>query len=404
MIDVTVSLQEKRGIFQAVLYYKDALGKKHYSWRTTGVKIEKGKKKELKKVAEKIAEKIRSDYEKKLNQDEILETAKNCEEDERKEMLFDEYLIQWFDSISNTKAKTTIGGYASNIKAIICPYFKPKKIKLKDLKTIHLQDFFDEQYKLDKSARTVKHYYNNIHQALEKARKIGIIKTNPSDDCQLERPKQYIPAIYNRRELNNFLKLIRFSDIIVPVILIAFYGLRREEAIGLKWDKIDWDNNEITISHVVNMTTINHKRIMIKSDIPKNKSSYRTLPLLKTVREFLLEVKKQQDENKKVFGNSYKNDEKYICVDKEGKLINPDTLTKKFAKFLKDNGLKKIRLHDLRHSVGTLLLKKISLRGVQDWLGHANISTTQIYTHLDSEDKIEAGNAIDEMLEFEGIA
>ena len=287
---------------------------------------------------------------------------------ERQEMDFDEYMVKWLDSISNTKSPTTIGGYSSNINAIICPYFIEKKIKLNKLSTLDLQDFFDEQYRLGKSARTVKHYYNNIHQALEKARKIGIISSNPADDVALEKPRQYIPQIYNKQELKELLKLIKQSDIAVPVMLIAHYGMRREEAIGLKYSQVNWDTNEIIISHVVTTTTIDGKRVLNKSDIPKNDSSFRTLPLIPVMREFLLDVKKQQDADRKLFGNSYKNTEHYICVDAEGKLINPDTLTKKFAKFLKDNGLKKIRLHDLRHSVGTLLIKKVSTREVQEWL------------------------------------
>ena len=151
-------------------------------------------------------------------------------------------------------------------------------------------------------------------------------------------------------------------------MIIAYYGIRREEAIGLKLNRINWDTNEITIAHVVTTTTINGKRVINKSDIPKNSSSYRTLPLVPAMREFLLDVKGQIDANKKFFGNTYKNNEGYICVDSEGKLINPDTLTKKFTKFLKDNGLRKIRLHDLRHSIGTLLIKQVSTREVQQYL------------------------------------
>lgn len=80
--------------------------------------------------------------------------------------------------------------------------------------------------------------------------------------------------------------------------------------------------------------------------------------------------------------------------------MNPDTLTKSFKKFLVNNGLKIIRFHDLRHSVGSLLIKKVSTREVQEWLGHSNISTTEIYTHLSFENKIASANAISEMLEL----
>lgn len=402
MIEVTVSITKptpKRPTVQAMLYWKDENGKKHQASKTTGIKVVKGKKKELMKLAEKKAELIRAEFEKKLNENENMNNIID-DVDTRQEMLFDEYLQQWLESIENTKKESTIGGYSSNINAIICPYFKELKIKLKDLKTIHLQDFFDYEYRLGKSARTVKHYYNNIHQALEKARKIEIIPYNPSDNCQLEKPKEYIPVIYNEEELNVFLKKIKGSDIEVPITLIAVYGLRREEVIGLKWSQIDWENNLLTISHVVTQTTIKHKRIMSKSNTAKNLSSYRSLPL-DPVKNFLLKVKEQQEINKKRFGNAYKNTENYICVNEEGELMKPDRLTKRFSKFLKDNNLKKIRVHDLRHSIGSLLIKEASTREVQEWLGHANVSTTEIYTHLDSKNKEHTANVIKSKLYIE---
>lgn len=81
--------------------------------------------------------------------------------------------------------------------------------------------------------------------------------------------------------------------------------------------------------------------------------------------------------------------------------MKPDRLTKRFSKFLKDNNLKKIRVHDLRHSIGSLLIKEASTREVQEWLGHANVSTTEIYTHLDSKNKEHTANVIKSKLYIE---
>lgn len=71
--------------------------------------------------------------------------------------------------------------------------------------------------------------------------------------------------------------------------------------------------------------------------------------------------------------------------------------------YLKKNGLRKIRFHDLRHSCATLLLKKgISLREIQDWLGHSSSKTTEKYAHLDSSTKIKSASAIENALSFNG--
>ena len=382
-INVTVSLQEKRGIYQAVLQYKDINGKKQYKWISTKIKIIKGQKKSLRKKAEEKAEQFRIDFEIDLNKSIFPNTIQD-----RRDVLFTDYSLEWLRSVSNAKAKTTIGGYESNIKSIICPYFDKRKIKLTELTTLDLQDFYDYQYKQGKSPRTILHYYRNINQILEKARKTKLIVSNPNEDCQIEKPKQFIPNVYSKKELLNLLEKIKNCDIAVPIILIAYYGLRRSEALGLKWERINFEDNQITIAHTVVVTSINHKQIIEKKDIPKNNPSYRTFPIEPDLKDFLKNVYEKQKENKKLFGNSYLNTENYVSVNMDGSLILPNTLTRKFNKFLKDNNLRKIRIHDLRHSVASILLNNgANLREVQEWCGHANVSTTQIYTHLDSSTK-----------------
>ena len=392
-IKVTVSLQEKKGIFQAVLQYKDEKGKKHYKWNTTGVKIVKGKKRELREKANLIAEKIRVDFEKDLNK-----TIGVCNFEDRQNILFSDYMREWLENISSTKSETTIGGYQSNVLSIICPYFDEKKTTLKDLKTIDLQDFYDYQYSLNKKALTVKHYHNNIHRAFEKAIKTKLIDTNPSDDCELEKPTQFIPTVYSVKEMTEFLEKLKGTTLETPALITSFLGLRRSEVLGIKWNRVDFEENTITIAHTVTLTTKDKKRLIIKKDITKNDSSFRTLPMPIILKEYLQDLKEKQKEDKKLFGNSYKNDENYVCVDMEGKLILPDTFTKGFSKFLKDNNLKKIRVHDLRHTVGSLLINNGStLREVQKWLGHSNVQTTEIYTHLDSNSKIHSANVIENL-------
>lgn len=401
MISVTVSTQtklEKSPFYYAVLHWVDPIMKKDkYKWKTTKIKYIDEKQKRLHKQAEQEAnnkaEEIRKDFETFLNKPQLL-SEKN-----KQDILFTEYLKNWLESIENTKAKTTIGGYQSNINSIIIPYFEDKNLKLNEITNLDLQDFYDLQYKLGKEPRTVKHYHYNIRQALEKAKKMKLIDTNPADECSLEKPRQYIPQIYNSNELKSFLEKIKGTDIEVPVILASYYGLRREEVLGIKKNRIDFENNTITIAHTVTATTINHKHIINKVDIAKNNSSYRTLPLIPTIKQFLINVMKKQEKDKKIFENSYKNTENYICVNNEGELIKPNTLTRKFSKFLKDNNLRKIRFHDLRHSVGSILIKQVSTREVQEFLGHSNIQTTELYTHLDESDKIVSANAISKMLE-----
>lgn len=74
----------------------------------------------------------------------------------------------------------------------------------------------------------------------------------------------------------------------------------------------------------------------------------------------------------------------YICTDKQGKLLRPDTLTRGFQRTLHRNGLRKMRFHDLRHSTASILYDSgMNPKEVQEYLGHSDVETTlNIYTHL----------------------
>ena len=171
----------------------------------------------------------------------------------------------------------------------------------------------------------------------------------------------------------------------------AFYGLRRSEALGLKWDAIDFENDSITIRHTVTSVTLDGKVQLVAADTTKTKSSLRTLPLVPFVKERLLALKKEQENNRRLCGRSYhKQYAGYVCINEMGDLIKPHYVTEQFPKLLDANGLRRIRFHDLRHSCTSLMLANgVPMKQIQDWLGHSDIGTTaNIYAHLDYSTKL----------------
>ena len=124
------------------------------------------------------------------------------------------------------------------------------------------------------------------------------------------------------------------------------------------------------------------------------------MPLVDDVRDLLLAEKQKQIENKKLYGNTYKNKENYICVYDDGEIMKPDTITRKFPDFLADNDMDEIRLHDLRHTCASLLLANgVSMKEIQEWLGHSSYNTTaNIYAHVDSSSKEISANTMSNVL------
>ena len=219
----------------------------------------------------------------------------------------------------------------------------------------------------------------------------------------MDRPKAapFVGGFYDSAEVQKLFEAAKGSKLEIPIFLGAFYGLRRSETIGLKWDAIDFQNDTITIRHTVVSCYIDGKRVQKAQDITKTKSSMRTLPLIPAFKELLQHKKQQQDEFQRMCGKSYDKDYlAYICVDEMGKLLSPHYLTEAFAKLLKTHGLRKIRYHDLRHSCASLLLANgVPMKQIQEWLGHSDISTTaNIYSHLDYKSKLTSANVMDNVL------
>lgn len=372
-------LREKSGYYYAVLNYTDSLGKRKTKWISTGLTV-KGNKKRAEAI--------------------LMDARRNFNPEEPKVMngdiLFADYMEQWLDIIKSSVAVPTYASYATTVKKIVAPYFRIKEVTLKNLTAKDIQEFYLKELQRV-SASSVIHYHANIHKALKYAVKIDLIDVNPAD--KVERPKKdrYVGSFYDSDEVNALFEVAKGTKLELPILFGAFYGLRRSEAIGLKWDAIDFEQNTITIRHTVTSCDIDGKRVLVASDTTKTKSSMRTLPLVPFMRERLLALKEEQKENRRLCGRSYIKDYlDYVCVNEIGDLIKPHYVTTAFPDLLKANGMRHIRYHDLRHSCASLLLANgVPMKQIQEWLGHSDFSTTaNIYAHLDYSSKLTSADAM----------
>jgi integrase len=301
--------------------------------------------------------------------------------------------------IKNNIEATTYATYSNTIKNNIIPYFKDKLYTIINLEENpdYIQKYY--KYELDRGLKTntVIRRHALIRKSLQYAFKVGMINSNPAD--KIDRPKKnaYIASYYNHSQLENLFEIAKGDPLELAIIVAAFYGLRRSEIIGLKWDAIDFKNKTITIKYTVTSVNLNGKKIIVEKERTKSKSSRRTLPLVPAFEEILIKTLKAQKENLKLCGSSYCKDYlDFIFVNKIGERMKPDYITDHFSLLLKKCGLPKIRFHDLRHSCASLLYANgVSLRDIQEWLGHSTVVTTStIYTHLEYNNKLESANAI----------
>ena len=370
-------LREKKGYFYAVLNYADAHGNRKTKWIATGLAVKGNKKR-----AEAFLQEQR-----RIFQEEVPIT---------RNILFADFMEQWLTVIKNSVAVTTFASYSNMVKKVIVPYFRERQITLQELSAKHIQDFYLKELERV-SASSVIHYHANIHKALKYAVKLDLISSNPADKIERPKKERFMASFYDADEVNRLFEISKGTKLEIPILFGAFYGMRRSETLGMKWDAIDFERDTITIRHTLTTVALDGKRITVAEDRTKNKSSMRTLPLVPFVKERLLEIKAEQEENRRLCGRSYVKDYTgYVCINEIGDIIKPNYVSCGFPKLLEEHGLRRVRYHDLRHSCASLLLANgVPMKQIQEWLGHSDFSTTaNIYAHLEYSSKVVSADAM----------
>ena len=392
MATVTGHLREVKWYYHIVLNFTGEDGKRKNPSKTTGLPV-KGNKKKAERMLREAIENKQQELDTVMTYGEVLTETQRV-------IPFTQFMKDWLAMMRGSVEISTYSTYARIINNEIVPYFDKNYpgLKLNAVMPKHIQDYYS--YLMNDrnlTANTAIHFHANIRKALQYAFQTNLISSNPAD--RIQRPKliPYSGSFYNEKEANQLLEAVKGDPIEFGVMMALYYGLRRSEIVGLKWSAIDFEKKRITINHVVISVCVDGTLQTVAKDRAKNKSSRRSLPLIPVVEEYLIQMRKKQTRNRELCGSCYCQDyQEYVYVNDIGELIKPNYLTLRLRLLLEKNNLRHIRFHDLRHSCASLLLANgISMKQIQEWLGHSNYSTTaNIYAHLDSESKQASADAI----------
>ena len=340
-------LQEKNGFYYIVLSYTDSAGKRRQPWIGTGLPVKGNKKR-----AEKMLADTRKDF--TIPKGQVSELSPD--------MAFSDYMRYWLKMMRTAVTETTYSSYCFNVEKHIIPYFEPLGVTLAGLQPRQIQSFYLHEAETLKNTSILR-FHANLHKALKYAVRIDLIASNPVDKVDRPKPQAFMASYYSAEEMEKLFEAAQGHKLELIIQLAAFYGLRRAEVMGLRWEAIDFEAKTLTIRHIVTSTRIDGKKILVEADRAKTKSSLRTLPLVDPIAERLKVVKEQQEYNQKICGNCYNQEYLgYVFVDAMGNLIQPDSVTTGFPQLLKENGLRRIRFHNLRHPYVKHTTKIFSLR------------------------------------------
>ena len=336
----------KNGKYYAVLNYKNAGGQRKTKWISLGLP-EKGNKRK----AEAELARLRAEFEPPKEVGDL-----------SSDILFADYLLEWLEIAKGRLAVATYSSYAAMIKMPVGPYFRQRNLTLRELEARHLQMFYSEMLRKVKP-NTVIHYHAIIHSALKYAVKTDMLVQNVADKVDRPKKNSFQPVFLSAEEMQKMFEALRGTKLELPVLVAAFYGFRRGEVLGLKWDAIDFERGTISVIRTVTTITLDGKQAEIEQQSAKTKSSLRTLPLIGSFREYFMQVKEAQELNKQVCGNCYNYEyDGFVFVDELGERMRVEYLTNAFPKFLESHGLRRMRFHDLRHPYVKHTTKIFSLR------------------------------------------
>lgn len=172
--------------------------------------------------------------------------------------------------------------------------------------------------------------------------------------------------------------------------LLAYSGMRKGEALALKWSDLNLKDHTVTIDKTV---TIGDKGLVIISETPKNSYSERTIYIDKETFKLLLKWRKEQKKLLLMDGFNALAPNQLMFSNQHNTAIHPSHIANVLKRFVNRHGLDAITPHGFRHTHCSLLLEAgVPIKEVQERLGHSDIKTTMnIYAHVTKKDEYDTG-------------
>lgn len=337
----------------------------------------------------------------KAFEDELREQTINNElgkrTDDPGKMPFAAFCKEFINVKKDSLSPNTLPFYCRVINKHLIPMFG--KMRLEEFKVYHIQQFISYLCNMDRedglvgklSPQTVKRYATVLRSILSLAYKLEYIENDISLSRRLHFPVGMSSElkVYTFEEIQTILEALTKEPIHIRAMIetAIFTGCRRAEIVGLKWSDIDFETKTLSVKRSI--YKIAGEKAQEKT--PKSKNGIRTMCIPQRLCDTLLEYKETQDKYKAFFEDEW-NDLDYIFTESSGLVMNPQTPTRQFAKFLKRHNIRPINFHGLRHTSATLLLASgCDIKTVSQRLGHADIDITGIYLHaLDKCDQTAA--------------
>lgn len=309
------------------------------------------------------------------------------------------FLREWLASRKTAVRATTWASYEATLEGWVIPRIGGLQLdRLAPHDVANLTQELLREGRRDGSGglsnRSVRYAQVILGHALKDAVGWGLISRNPAAVVEAPRVEREEMRVWSAAQSRTFLEHVAADPLRAMWLLLLLTGLRRGEALGLRWG--DFDPTAQTLS-------IQRALVVVGYDVqlsqPKTSKGRRQVALDERVSAALGARRKLQCQHRDAAGTAWSPSE-YVFTDELGRPLHPQRVTVVFKRLAKSAGLPSIRLHDLRHTAATLALSAgVHPKVVSERLGHANIGITlDTYSHVLASLHAEAADKVADLV------
>jgi len=309
---------------------------------------------------------------------------------------------QWLDTWLETYVKYSVKSYTVDSYRRVCVnYLVPAlgRIPLSALAAPQIQQFYNSllvERKLN--PKTVRNIHGILHRALHQAVRLGMIRSNPTDLCDLPKTRRKEIQPLEQKDISAFLTALEGHPFEILYKVTLFTGMRQGEVLGLTWDCVDFDHNTLYVNKQLQKVPKAGGPYIL---VPTKNSRSRVVTVAASVMSLLKRQRARQAEMRLMAGQSWANGLNLVFTNELGGHLVHEIVRRNFKEVTAAIGRPGVRFHDLRHTYAVVSIESgDDIKTVQSNLGHATAAfTLDVYGHVSQKMRQQSADRMERFIQ-----